>query len=456
MRSAALIAVTRFGLGPRPGELTAAAADPAGFVAAQCSDPDVVLIHGMPTTDEIRELYIKVQSTFVAARAEAKGSGPEAEVMQRTAGAARNDAVRDLMFAEIGAKFEHALATDQPFLERLVLFWTNHFAIDRSESMPMRMLAGNFERVAIRPFVLGRFADMLAAATLHPAMLIYLDNDRSVAALSRIGKRRGGARANENLARELLELHTLGAGGGYTQDDVGAVANALAGWNGGFSVRRENVFEPRWHDPAARIILGRRYPEGGPEQIGSVLPDLAAHPSTARHLARKFARHFVGDGAPATLVDALEASFRSTGGDLRAFTLTLVGHDAAWHGEATKTVPPYDFMLGAGRALGLRRLPPNFVVRSTRDLAHEVMSPPSPAGWPDDDGAFLGGDSLLERIDFAGQLAERQMPPDDVRAFAAELFGDDLSPVVAEAVARAEDRRQALVLVLMSPAFQRR
>ena len=458
MRSQALVALTRFGLGVRPGELSRVGSDPRGYVVAQCDTPGAALINGLRTTEDIRQDFLDLQSDLTMARKEARSSGSEEDDAARDAAQKRrNETVKEYQNEEIAARFDHGVDTDRPFLERLVLFWSNHFAINRTRGLQMRMLAGDFEREAIRPHVLGSFQDMLAAATLHPAMLIYLDNNRSIGPTSVLGTRKGVTSANENLARELLELHTLGAGGGYTQADVIAVASTLTGWNGGFLIRQRNsIFEDRWHDYGPRTILGREYAEEGQDQIETVLPDLAAHPSTARHIARKFARHFVGDEAPDALIDALATSFHETEGDLYALTTTLLEHDAAWAGEPVKTVPPYDFMLATCRALDVRNLRPNFVARAARDLAHDIWAPPSPAGWPDDDGAFLGGDSLLERVDFASQLVSRSVPPQDVRQFARDLFGAELDPVVADSVARAEDRRQALVLLLMSPAFQRR
>lgn len=459
MRPKPLTALTRFGLGPRPGDILAAAADPVEYVRAQCYRPEAALLTapGLLSQNEIRDLYVRVQTPVLEARNAARDADDEEPGMRlEAARLARRDEIQDVMHGEAAARFEHGVLTPDAFVERLVLFWSNHFAIDRTRDVALRFLTGLFEREAIRPYVLGHFGDMLAAAVTHPAMLMYLDNHTSIGPNSRAG-RRSGKGINENLAREVLELHTLGAGGGYTQADVVALAETLTGWHGGVHPRRRvPTFLRNRHEPGFRTILGTTYPASGAEQIFEVLEDLAVHPSTARHLAGKFARHFVGDDAPGSLIEALADRYLVSGGDLRALALALVESDVAWSREPTKTVPPYDFVVATGRALGVRGIPGNFIQKATRDLAQEIWAPPSPAGWPDGDNASLGGDSLLERIDYAKVMAQRYSSVGDVRQHARALFGDTLDPFVEEAVARAEDRVQAMVLLVMSPAFQRR
>jgi uncharacterized protein (DUF1800 family) len=173
---------------------------------------------------------------------------------------------------------------------------------------------------------------MLHAVVRHPAMLVYLDNQRSIGPNSRTGRRRGRG-LNENLAREILELHTVGVNGGYTQDDVINFARALTGWtvdNREGEAQGTFMFKPQWHEPGAVTVMGRTYPEGGVEQAEAVLDDLAAHPATARHVARKLAVHFVSETAPLSLVERLEGAFRHGDGDLDAVTRMLVSSGDAW------------------------------------------------------------------------------------------------------------------------------
>ncbi|MCF3935822.1 DUF1800 domain-containing protein [Acuticoccus sp. M5D2P5] len=459
MRSRALTALTRFGLGPRPGEVAAISTDPVGFVLAQCDRPQSALIDaGLLDRETLREQFMELQGALQeASRAVRTGdTTPEEEEAREMAVQDRSQMVQKLRRDEVSARVDHGLTTDNPFVERLVLFWSNHFAIEWRKAVQVRFTIGLFEREAIRRNVLGRFDEMLIASTTHPAMLTYLDNHRSIGPNSRMGQRRNSS-INENLARELLELHTVGVGGGYTQEDVIELANTLTGWNGGIMGRRNiPAFQWRWHEPGPRTIMGTHYTTEGEEQLTDVLLGLAHHPATARHIATKFARHFVGDDAPDSLIADLEASFVDTGGDLKALSLTLLESDVAWDAPPVKTVPPYDFMIGSGRAFGISRLPENFVLRSARDLAQDVWAVPSPAGWPDDDRAFLGGDSLLERMDYVLELVRRHTSVRDVPELAHRLLADDLDPFVAEAVERAEDPSQGAVLLLMSPAFQRR
>lgn len=459
MRSPALTAVTRFGLGPTPGEIERVD-DAQRYVARQCDDPSTALIRGLPETAALREAFVEKQRPYREAKKAVRLADEDekdaADALRNETNRARRTLARGVELDEIAARYRQGVTTEAAFLERLVLFWSNHLAINR-KGFVMRFVAGAYEREAIRPHVLGNFADMLAVAITHPAMLVYLDNAKSIGPNSRIGRRKGAGQVNENLARELLELHTLGAGGGYTQADVNAMALTLSGWSGGFTHRRRNpVFDRRRHDFGPRTILGKTYREEGEEQLFTVLDDLAVHPSTAAHLAVKFARHFAGERASPALIEALRVSFEETGGDLAAFTRTLATHEDAWSPQAAKTVPPYDFVVAGGRATGQVDLDPVFVNDGAAELGQKIWEPPSPAGWPDDDKAFLGGDTLLERVDFARRFADRNGGDGDVRVLARRLLGDDLDPFVAEAVDRAEDRRQALVLLLMSPAFQRR
>ncbi len=458
-RPHALVALTRFGLGPRPGEIRMIGNDPVGYVRQQLEDPGSALLTNpaLLDRDTIREKYISVRTAFREARVALRDGATEEE---NAAEAAAQDGNRELrrsvVEAELDSRFDHAVKTDAAFLERLVMFWSNHFTVEAGGSYQTRITVGNFEREAIRPHVLGRFEDMVAAATTHPAMLVYLDTVRSVGPNSPRGRRSDVTSANENLARELMELHTLGAGGGYTQDDVVELAKAMTGWFGGFHPSGNGlIYEKRVHEPGFRTVLGKTYPANGQRQLLEILPDLARHPSTAKHIAGKFARHFVADGVPDSLVDHLAATFTETGGDLRAMTLALIESDVAWDGDPMKTVPPYDFMVSVSRATGAD-VPFNFVRRSARDLAQEVWSPPSPAGWPDEDTAFLGGDALLERVDYAQQVARRFSKAGRADILATELFGDALDPFIKEAVDRAEDQEQGLVLLLMSPPFHRR
>lgn len=357
------------------------------------------------------------------------------------------------------ARVTAAIRTGTPFAERLTSFWANHFCVSTSRPFVNR-IAGAYEREAIRPYVLGRFRSMLGAVAHHPAMLSYLDNVSSVGPHSAIGQKRKKG-LNENLGREMLELHTLGADGGYTQEDVTNLAKALTGWTfhkdhsekaGTFD------FEEQLHEPGAVTIMGKRYAQEGPEQAEAIMDDLARHPATANHMARKLARHFVSESPPPALVEELAAVFRRTDGDLRAVSAALASSDAAWKPDPVKVLPPYDFLVSSFRAAQV--VPhPRLVERTLSTFGQPLWGVPSPAGWPDEDLAWAAPVAMLERIDWADRAAldmNRRDPTRDVIELMEDVLGPSLSNETRQTVRRAESRRQAMALLLLSPEFQRR
>jgi uncharacterized protein (DUF1800 family) len=440
--TAAAIAANRFGLGARRGELRAAAGDPRGWLLAQLDGPPPRRVPEparLLPSEEGLAAYARI-----AARQAAGGDGP-------TLGQFTRSTYRD----EATARTWAAIDSEASLLERLVWFWSNHFAVSAAKPV-VAPIAGAFEREAIRPRVLGRFEDLLLAAVRHPAMLLYLDNQRSFGPRSPRG-RRVGRGLNENLAREILELHTLGVDGGYGQDDVTAFAMALTGWtvqparlDGAGRFR----FASAVHEPGARTVLGRRYAEDGEAQAAAILRDLARHPATARHVAFKLARHFVADQPPEAAVEPLARVFLDTGGDLRVVARSLVGLDAAWQEPAAKVKTPVEFVVSAYRGLGLRPEGPG-VLRALDGMGQRPFSPPSPAGWPDTASHWLGPHAVYKRIEWAvalGELAGRAPPA----RLARDLLGDGAGETLVEALERAESGAQAVALLLASPEFQRR
>jgi uncharacterized protein (DUF1800 family) len=373
---------------------------------------------------------------------------------QTKAGQIRRGAYLD----EAHARFQRAIGTEAAFLERLVMFWSNHFCVSANKAA-VRGIAGAYEREAIRPHVLGRFADMLLAAEQHPAMLVYLDNAQSVGPSSRAGINRGRG-LNENLAREILELHTLDADAGYTQDDVTNFARILTGWTVGTPAALASqpgkfFFAPARHEPGDWTVLGKRYSDQGQLTGISVLHDLARHPATARHIATKLAHHFVGDEAPSALVERLTNTFRDTDGDLGRVSRVLVESAEAWTAEAPKVLPPYDFLVAVARGLALDP-PSERLLRLTNLLGQPLWRPPSPAGWPDTDTVWAAASGLRERLRIAELAAGQVDRMADPRAVAADLLGEAMGSPTRQAIARAETHEQGLQLVVMAPEFQRR
>ena len=366
---------------------------------------------------------------------------------------------RQTFRAEATARLRHSVGTTAPFLERLVLFWSNHFTVSIAK-IQVRAIAGAYEREVIRPRILGNFTDLLNAAIKHPAMLIYLDNQGSFGPNSRAGRRRGKG-LNENLAREVMELHTLGVNGGYAQQDVVNFARILTGWTVSNQRRFGNDggrfhFARRRHEPGDWTILGKNYEDYGGRTGEDVLDDLASHPATARHIARKLAIHFVADAPPPALVQRLEHSFLDTGGDLRALAEILATAKEAWTTPPAKVIPPYDFVVALKRGFGVNLRPRKFH-RLVKSLGQPLWRAPSPKGWPDGDLAWASPAAIRERLRVAEMIAGRALRDGtDPADLAIDLFGQDLSSETQLAVARAANSRQGLELLIMSREFQRR
>ena len=453
------IALRRFGLGARPGEIGRIAGDPRGFVTAQLKGSAVLARADLEPSHVI---HARVHEALVAQRLAAAmakqdamaGTADAPPATPKAAGGLRREFYRE----EAVARIETALSTSTPLLERLVSFWSNHFAVSIGKG-PVRPIAGAFEREAIRPHVLGRFADMLIAVERHPAMLIYLDNQLSIGPNSIAGRNRDKG-LNENLAREILELHTLGVAGGYTQADVTNLAKVLTGWTvagigGDIGEPGKFAFSPRRHEPGKLAVVGKTYGESGETAGLDALRDLARHPSTARHVTGKMARHFVGDAAPNTLLARLEKAFRDSDGDLGVVTRALVTAPEAWSAPQAKIVPPLDLVVSIARGLEIK-VPPGEVMRLASVLGQTVWMPPSPKGFADADDAWTGPSAVRERLRIAEKASREVAKAIDPREAASDLMGGVLTAATREAIARAETREQGLELLVMSPEFQRR
>jgi len=362
--------------------------------------------------------------------------------------------------AEALARLQRASVAECGFVERLVVFWSNHFCISANKGGLARMWAGSFEREAIRPHVLGRFSDMLKAVEQHPAMLFFLDNQQSLGPESRSGQNRKRG-LNENLAREIMELHTLGVGGGYTQDDVTSLARIITGWTfagreGKLGTPGSFVFNANAHEPGPQRLLGKLYEDNGLAQGETALADLARHPSTAKFIAAKFARHFVADDPPPALLARLTDVFRKSDGDLKALALALVDSDQAWQAPSTKLRSPYEFLVATGRLLARVPDDPSRALGGLSLLGQPLWSPAGPNGFPDSNAAWAAPEGMKLRLDIAAQVASRIGDSVDPRLLLELVAADAASADTRRTIERAESRQQALALLLMSPEFQRR
>ncbi|HXW26900.1 MAG TPA: DUF1800 family protein [Xanthobacteraceae bacterium] len=482
-KAEAALALHRFGFGPRLGSIAAIASDPRGALIAELdrpgagriTDPDL-LSSGEAARgafnfrQERRAQRLAERAQREAAKAAPAPPAPDGQTgmaappaapgMDAAAAQPKANALpgfpQQVFLEEAKARIDAALGADLGFAERLVWFWSNHFCVSADKGQ-VRALAGAYEREAIRAHVLGRFADMLVAVESHPAMLVYLDNARSIGPDSIAGRNQNKG-LNENLAREILELHTLGVRTVYTQTDVTNFAKVITGWTvvpprqdparGG-----EFTFNARMHEPGDQTVIGRIYPDGEIDQGRAVLADLARHPATAQHIAIKLARAFVTDAPPPALVERLAKRFRDTDGNLKELARTLVSAPEAWAAPREKLKPPGVWFVAALRATGVT--PPDIrpVIQAQNMLGEPLWRPPAPKGFPDDSAAWMDG--IAQRVDVANQLAARVAALVDPQAAIDTALGPLASADTRQAITRAESRPQALALLLMAPEFQR-
>lgn len=468
----AAIAAHRFGLGEP--NLGVVGGDAQGWLTSQIGPADAARGAGLLDTRQALEL--------VAAERERRqlAKNPPAGMTAQQVLAGH---YRDTIFADARSRLATAAATKRPFAERLQWFWANHFTVSLIKGST-RGLVGAFERDAIRPNIAGRFETLLVASTTHPAMLRYLDNWLSAGPHSRVvafearranrmdeGPRVSGI--NENLAREVLELHTLGAEGAragvYTQADVTSFAAVLTGWRiARDPVAGGSLFDANWHEPGRKTVLGKSYGEG-PDALREVLHDLARHPATAHFVSTKLARHFVADEPPPALVDRLTTVYLKSDGQLGEVYRELIRHEASWNVEPAKLKTPEEFVVSTARILasGDRSFErPSIVsaagasidnpVNPIAALGQRPMAAPSPAGWSDRAEDWLGPDAVWKRVEWATRLADRAGRSVDARRLAAESLGPRLGAETARQIERAADGSQALALLLLAPEFQRR
>jgi uncharacterized protein (DUF1800 family) len=488
----ALMALHRFGLGAKPGGMTAELAkDSRGALRRETWDPLKLFVEddSLFTTQVALAKHFDEAKTERVARESNRDDRREMQAAKARSGGDVGPATGNTMAGgmEMSAAqpAKPAQAPQQPpqieqviyrnealarirkaeepaigFGERLVLFWSNHFCVSVQKGQITRATAGSLEREAIRPNVFGKFSDMLLAVEKHPAMLFYLDNRQSVGPGSRAGKNRNVG-LNENLGREILELHTLGVDGGYTQADVTALAKIITGWTFVGAGERLGpagtfVFTANRHEPSDQIVLGKTYRDTGVEQGEMALRDIARHPATANHVARKLVRHFISDDAPPqALVAQLAKVFRDTDGDLAEVSRALINHDDAWKGELSKVRTPYEWLASVVRFSGA---PKEFgqVIQPLNLMGAPLWAVPGPNGFPDTFAHWASPESLRTRLDLSANIARRlgdRFNPSDL---ADQLFDAALSVDTAQAIRRAESKQQGMAILLMSPEFQRR
>lgn len=465
--SEAVIAANRFGLGARPGELAQVNSDPRGWLSAQIKGareaPEP--IRKLPRSPEVFAKFAEAQEMRREAKQEqAKDAAQAAAIIQTL-----RKVIAPIYLDQVAARYQVACNSEEPFRERLIHFWTNHFAVSADKAAVIG-LAATLENEAIRPNLHRRFSDMLLAVESHPAMILYLDNQASVGPNSRLGQaaaRRGRddrkIGINENLGREILELHTLGVDGGYSQADVTTFAQVLTGWSVGGGQGRlkagapgEFIFRENIHEPGPKTILGKHYAEDGRAQAETVLKDLAAHPATARHIAAKLVRHFVADEPTPSAVDRVAKVFRDTHGDLPSVHRAVFELPEIWKSPQPKFKTQNEFVISAFRAFDYVPAQPRQVAAPFELLGQRPYTPGSPAGWPDTASQWDGPDALMKRIEWATQMAQRAALRSSPLEMAERTLGSSLSEHTHAAIANASDAVQGLTLWLVSPEFLRR
>ena len=365
----------------------------------------------------------------------------------------------ELYKKEMEARFRQTVSSQTPLLERLVLFWSNHFTVSAKGKPHLAWLVGAYEREAIRPHILGKFSDMLIAVTQHPAMLVYLDNIMSFGPNSLVGRKRKRG-LNENLAREILELHTLGVNGGYTQEDVIGLAKIITGWTvkparqggGGYQ------FIQYVHEPGTHKLLGKSYSQKGESQGIAALNNLARHPSTARFIATKMAQHFISDTPPERCIKKLEKTFLNTGGDLRAMTETLINMKEVWAAPLPKVKTPYELVISTFRLTDIppKTLPFERIAQSLALLEHVPFQATSPAGWPDTEKGWLSPNAMMNRVEWCHAIAQVIRPKENPLDIAKSVLAGVADPATLLWIERAPSPIEGAALLLASPEWQRR
>lgn len=436
------IAATRFGLGMSATEAALSPAAVKDWLWGQVQKPEDAGsdFSGLASTTDNMRKFMSARSISKEKRKEAKREFKGDLILQMSAG---------LM---------HAIHTPTPFHERLVHFWCNHFTVSIKKKT-VSGVAASYEREAIRPYVTGNFFDMLLAVAKHPAMLIYLDNANSTGPNSQVGTRAGKG-LNENLAREIMELHTLGVNGGYTQADVTTFAKVITGWGigrQGEAAYGNFSFAAKRHEPGAQTILGKTYAAGGEEQGIAVLRGLAGHPSTAQHLATKLARHFIADEPPKAAVDRLAAAYMQSGGDLKAMYQALLESPEAWSLTTPKIKSSQDYLISAARLCRPQaNLNGQWYLRALKFLGDVPYTASSPAGFSDIARDVAGPEAILRRIEWAQSAAGDLAGTPSYKELSEMALAPVLSDRTRQTLAQASSNRQGLALLLGSPEFQRR
>jgi uncharacterized protein (DUF1800 family) len=446
MQISASLAIARFGFGAMPGELEEKDGDLVIKMLNQAKSLPAYP-NGMSSADAYTQYQVWKQLKKTA------------KVEESVLAADQKNPTKKVYGAEAAAWLSYAQSRNAGFGLRLIAFWSNHFTVSAQKQI-VSNIAGAYVREAIHPNIAGKFSVLLQAVVKHPAMLVYLDNSNSIGPDSKAGTRDQKG-LNENLAREIFELHTLGVDGGYTPADIKDFAKLLTGWSVVNALGEDDsgkfFFRKNRHQPGPIKILDQSWAQTDMAEGEAFLDYIATHPKTARFIATKLVRHFVADEPPEAAVVAVEKAFLTSGGELMACYEALLKSPESWQTEKPKLKSPLEFLISSLRALQPKLLEAR-IVQSLAVMGQPQWKAISPKGWPDESKEWLSSDGMKTRLDFARTLAtkaSKQALKNPVK-LAEDILGDRLTDETKTALSRAADDVQALTMLLMSPEFQRR
>ncbi|MFQ3313114.1 MAG: hypothetical protein ACI8SC_002318 [Colwellia sp.] len=451
------IAVNRFGYGARGDELKQAKADPKQWLSSQLKT--IKFSDKQPSSDDIFIAYTKFKKQKNLMKQQ-KNQAQNSQVLDKNKNKEKNKMLKDSIhknYVKMSAdSLKQAITSEYSVSWRLLDFFSNHFSVSTHGRL-MLGLSPTLEREAIAPNLLGNFADMLLAVEQHPAMLIYLNNENSFGPNSRLAKKRKVG-LNENLAREIMELHTLGVDGGYSQQDVIELAKGITGWSV-IKAKKEHgtgfVFRDYGHEPGMRTLLGKKYYQSGMLQGKQMLRDLAMHPNTAKYVCTKIAHHFVSENPSQSLIIKMQNTWLNNQGNIKKVMLTLFDAQETWLTSAQKFKTPREFVISTYRAIAPKHINSKILFYSLNNLGQTPFNSGSPAGFSDEESDWLGASALMARVEWS-TLVSGQVRGINAEQVMTTALGSSISQNTYHIVMSAESRQQASTLLLMSPEFQRR
>lgn len=451
-------AMIRFGVGPTIKDQQDYPIAAMDWIKGQLSQSlDQTHLMGLATTKEMIKDKYELQQARKTVRMRQDKEQQTMLDPDETAAKNMQQKLSKLVRGQFTAHIKQAIKTRTPVLENMLQFWTNHLTVSAANNF-VRPIVSPYVREAIAPNIKKRFQDLLWATITHPAMILYLDNQRSVGPNSRLGKRRSRG-LNENLAREILELHTLGVKAGYTLSDIQGLAKILSGWTVQANPNRphfaQTIFRSAAHEPGTHHVLGKAYSGNGEGQLKSVIKDLARHPKTALHIATKLAQHYISDQPEPAVIKPIRDHYLKTGGDLQSvteFTFALALEQAH---PFKKARSHQSYVIALFRALDIPDKFHGQALTILREMGQPMLMPPGPDGWPDTETDWITPQGLNQRIKLAERISQ-DLRSTDARDLVSSLFGPLLSEKTRQHVARAESPMQALTLALASPEMNYR